>query len=244
MRCRFAPTNDQRCYSYLWERAAGDEFKLLHHTPTAVAGLPVRLAFSPDGRILAAWTSRILGSPAIRLLSAATGVELQVIRGHVMPVASAAFSADGTRLISADDTDGARPGRPTVKEWDVALPAPRLPGTQTVQSPAGDRVAAFAGLRNPGQKPEGGTEVSIRDRAGKEIVVFRGHTDRVTNVTFSPDGRLVVSRVWSSEVRIWEADTGLVRWASDQMPGGQLSSAAWAQPFSATRRGRRESRKV
>jgi serine/threonine protein kinase/WD40 repeat protein len=229
-----ANTIDQRYHCYLWERTASDEFKLLHNTPTAAAGGVVRLAFSPDGRTLAAWTTGMLGGTAVRLLDAASGVERQVVRGHAAQVESAAFSADGTRLITAGDTNVSQPGGPLVKEWDVA-PATTLglPATVTVQSPTGDRLAVYQRSWGSPQKPEGGSaEVTIRDRAGKEIVVFRGH-DRVHQVTFSPDGRLVVSREWGGQTKIWETDTGNVRWASGKLPAAQLSPAAWSQPFSA-----------
>jgi WD40 repeat protein/serine/threonine protein kinase len=219
-----APANDGRCHSYLWERVAGDEFKLLRSTP--VASLGVRnVAFSPDGRGLAVWSNGPAGSPAVRLLDAASGAERQVLRGHVAAVASVAFSADGTRLFTAGDL--------LVKEWDVTPAATsRSPGPSTVPSPTGDRVAVLAAFGGPGGGAPGGSEVSIRDRAGKEITVFRGHTSRVTNVSFSPDGRFVVSTVWNSEVRIWEADTGKLCWQRATRPPYEIGGNRWAQQFS------------
>jgi serine/threonine protein kinase/WD40 repeat protein len=211
------PGMDRRCSSYLWERTAGDGFKLLRSTPTAGLGRP-NVAFSPDGRNLAVW-SGLVGSPAVRLLYAASGAERQVVRGHVASVASVAFSGDGTRLFTAGDT--------AVKEWGVApATAPSLAGQLTVQSPAGDRLAVYR--RAPAEKPEGGSKITIQDRAGKEIAVFRGHTTGVTSVMFSPDGRLVLSKVWSSDVKIWEADTGKLCWESSP----KLGYRGWDQPFS------------
>jgi serine/threonine protein kinase/WD40 repeat protein len=219
-----APANDRRGHIYLWERAADDEFKLLRDTPMGGSG-PLNVAFSPDGRGLAVWSRFLQGTPAVRLLDAASGTERQVVRGHVAPVESVAFSGDGTRLFTAGDA--------LVKEWDVAsAAAPRSPGPATVPSPTGDRVAVLAGFGGPGGGPAGGSEVSIRDRAGKEIAVFRGHTSRVTNVSFSPDGRLVVSTVWNSEVRIWEADTGKLCWERATKPPYEIVGTRWAQPFS------------
>jgi serine/threonine protein kinase/WD40 repeat protein len=227
-------TNDQRNHCYLWERTAGDEIKLLHHTPTAVAGSLVHLAFSPDGRSLAAWTIGVVGSPTVRLLDVASGMEWQVVKGHAARVESVAFSADGTRLFSAGDTMGERSSGSVVKEWDVT-PAggPRLPDFTTVKSPAGDRVAVYQPGWGSPLRPEGGSaEVTIRDLAGKEIVVFRGHS-RVHQLKFSPDGRLVVSQEWGGEIKVWETDTGKERWASGKLLTAQSSPAAWARPFSA-----------
>jgi serine/threonine protein kinase/WD40 repeat protein len=232
--------------SYLWERTAGDEFKLLRETPIALAGIHPRVAFSPDGLTLAAWTTGILGGTEVKLLDSASGAERQLVRGHVDGIESVAFSADGTRLITAGLRNGSQPSGPLVKEWDLVPAALQRPASVTVQSPVGDRLAVYEGFLDAEQNPDSGSEVTIRDRAGKEIVVFRGHTGRVTDVTFSPDGRLVVSRVQQSmvrsgqrvfstqikEVRIWETDTGKLRWPTGQVLAAPVGPGAWAQPFS------------
>ncbi|EDR04471.1 uncharacterized protein LACBIDRAFT_391675 [Laccaria bicolor S238N-H82] len=40
------------------------------------------------------------------------------------------------------------------------------------------------------------------------IFVLSGHTERITSVTFSPDGRRIVSGSWDRTIRIWDAGTG------------------------------------
>ncbi|KAL0955353.1 hypothetical protein HGRIS_001602 [Hohenbuehelia grisea] len=37
---------------------------------------------------------------------------------------------------------------------------------------------------------------------------LEGHTDRVTSVAFSPDGRHIVSGSWDETIRVWDASTG------------------------------------
>ena len=37
---------------------------------------------------------------------------------------------------------------------------------------------------------------------------FKGHTDVVLSVSFSPDGKTIVSGSWDNTVRIWDAQTG------------------------------------
>jgi len=44
--------------------------------------------------------------------------------------------------------------------------------------------------------------------SGREIRTFSGHSDRVTSVAFSPDGRQVLSGSYDNTTRIWDISTG------------------------------------
>jgi WD40 repeat protein len=51
--------------------------------------------------------------------------------------------------------------------------------------------------------------VSVYDVAtGKELIRMQGHTDKVTCVTFSPDGKLIASGSLDKTISLWEATTG------------------------------------
>jgi WD40 repeat protein len=42
----------------------------------------------------------------------------------------------------------------------------------------------------------------------RELLTIKGHTDSVTSVVFSPDGRRIVSGGWDNLVKVWDANTG------------------------------------
>src|SRR5207248_7509599 len=74
-----------------------------------------RLAFSPDGRLLAGGLADITrpDQPGeVRLWDSRTGREVRRLRGHTLGVLGVAFSPDGQTLASASGDLLARPPRP------------------------------------------------------------------------------------------------------------------------------------
>jgi RNA polymerase sigma factor (sigma-70 family) len=103
---------------YLWDVATGKERRQLTRTWQG----SVRLAVSPDGRVVAA-----SAAGEIQLWDAATGVEIERFKNAGNPW-SLAFSPDGTVL--AAGTHFSDKNQYSVVRWDLATGAelPRLPG--------------------------------------------------------------------------------------------------------------------
>jgi WD40 repeat protein len=53
-----------------------------------------------------------------------------------------------------------------------------------------------------------------RVAGGALVRTLKGHTDEVTSVSFSPDGRLLASGSWDKTIKLWRVEDGsLVRTA-------------------------------
>src|SRR5258705_2401553 len=109
----------------IWDLATGSVLRTLYgHTSNVNA-----LAVSPDGKLLASGSGDIndkrdLGTftqggvvggaedNTVRIWSVQTGQQLQVLRGHELPVGAVAFSNDGHSLTSVSGD--------AVKVWDVS----------------------------------------------------------------------------------------------------------------------------
>jgi len=183
-----------------------------------------RLAYSPDGRLLAlaGWDH------VIRLLDAATFSQLAELRGHERPITGLAFSPDSTRLVSAGwasvENNPAHvevPGE--LKLWDVATgqecvtfravavrTAPNSLGlsfphvTAVAFSPDGKEIATACRFPNL---------VQLWDPAtGQEVATLLSANSQVRSVVYAPDGKTLVAGHWDHTVRVWDRATRQLRW--------------------------------
>ena len=102
-----------------------------------------------------------------------------VLRGHKVPVLSAAFSPDGRRIVTAS-------GDATARVWDSetgrelkVLRGHKKAISGIAFSPDGRRIVT-AGL--------GGTARVWDSKTGHELLVLKGHKNMVMSAGFSPDG--------------------------------------------------------
>jgi len=157
-------------------------------------------AFSPDGSQLAFGGE----DRTVRLCDPATGKLLATCRGHTSKVLSVAFNPDGSRMVTTS-ADG------TVRQWDprtgeeVEPPYERHSnGTYAVYSPDGQRIASA-----------GASVIRVwRAKGRQDLAVLHGHTGRMIEVAFAPDGRRLASLSYfspivgagDSTVRVWDVD--------------------------------------
>ncbi|HTU22763.1 MAG TPA: WD40 repeat domain-containing protein [Gemmataceae bacterium] len=172
------------------------------------------VAFSPDGKILAAATAN--GERSLRLWDVGTGKALHRLSEGSMPWLGIAFSPDGKILAALCGEE--------IRLWDVAsgaylgVAARHKNSLSTFAfSPDGNKIAAAdAGMA-------GGKDFKIylwNLDSGELLRVFDGHRFSVQQIAFTADGKTLLSSD-SSEVRVWDIASGKQRHRHDH--GGRLA---------------------
>ncbi|MCP4697986.1 MAG: PKD domain-containing protein [Gammaproteobacteria bacterium] len=188
----------------LWDAVTGAELLTLH----GYSGSIYATAFSPDGaRIVSGqgcdtWMSLNIDCN-LKLWDAATGVELLTLSGHADAVHAAAFSPDGTRIVS-----GSRDN--TLKLWDAATGAElKTLGYNRYHYPSylSDMALSLDGTRLVSGYSDGYME--LWDTAtGMKLPAPRGHTTHIETTAFSPDGARIVSGSSDGTLKLWDTVTG------------------------------------
>jgi eukaryotic-like serine/threonine-protein kinase len=129
----------------------------------------------------------------------AADLQLAVLSGHKEDVVSAAYSPEGTRIVTAS-------GDRTARIWDA-----RTGAELAVLSGHGDRVLSAAYSPDGARIVTASLDKTARvwdARAGTQLAVLSGHGDRVWSAAFSPDGAHIVTASGDKTARIWEARGG------------------------------------
>lgn len=191
----------------MWDVLTGKE--------SAVVRLPgdylvASAAISPDGRTVAASA----GDGAVCLFDATTGKRIRELLGREEVGFRLTFSPDGKRLTAAA-ADGA------VQTWEVAsgkrvgVTAPPVMG-----APVTVTAITYTGSESAVATAVIGRAVAVWDvTTGKLLGSLSGHLDRVTAVSFSADGKEVVTGGFLDEVFRWQQGGKLVQRTPLRVPG-------------------------
>jgi WD40 repeat protein len=199
----------------LWEASTGKLIgQFLTRNTTSVKGLPpsaanllsinpvTGVAFSPDGKIIAASCSSIVEG-TVQLWDASTGKPIgQPLSGDSGPLSGVAFSPDGKTIAASGGYHA------MVQLWEASTGKPlgqpltgnSGPVNGVAFSPDGTMIATV------------GNDAMVRfweASTGKPIgQPLTGHTGPVNGVAFSLDGKRLASASNDGTVRVWQLSTG------------------------------------
>lgn len=181
---------------------------------TETLSLPLAVAFSADGKLLATGDA----NGEVRIWRVSDGKNLVTCLGHSNWVWSIAFSPDGQTLASGSSDH-------TVKLWDVET-------GQCRQTLTGHSHQVWSISFSPdGQLLASGSEdqtIKLWNLAtGQCFSSLEGHTSWVRSIAFSPDGQTLASGSDDYTVKLWDLKTGNCRQTWQEHP-----ERVWSVAFS------------
>ncbi len=173
----------------------GDFYAAVVRTLTAGDGQVNCIAFSPDGRMLAAGTS----GASVDLYDAGSGELMDSLKGHAGSVNALVFHPAG-RMLASGGSDHA------VRLWEVET-------GECLHALVGHgaRVSALA-VSSDGRRLASGsddrTAILWDPDAGTRALTLEGHDYGVNCAVFTPDGGHLITGSDDRTVRIWDAAGG------------------------------------
>jgi WD40 repeat protein len=179
----------------LWDALTGEPCAVLRH-PARV----LELAFSPDGGSLIAACG---DDDRLHVWDVATARPRRTIRGPGPTIQGLAVRPDGTRIAAASASGALRVVDAATCQEVASRHVGHRMKIALAYSPDGRRLACI------GEDPK---ELCLWDTEGdRPASRWRGHTDEIFAIAFSPDGGRVVSASNDQTVRVWEVATGECR---------------------------------
>jgi len=172
----------------------GAEVKLIGHANQVRA-----LAFSPDGKRLAAAGGNPAQFGEVKIWSVADRQELRTIRGHRDNIFAVAFSPDGTQLATGSYDR-------LIKLWDAAT-------GQEVKTLKDHTDAVFGLAFSPDGKrlasASADRTVKVWDVAtGQRLYTLSDALDGLNTVAFHPSGKRIAAAGADRTIRVWELGEG------------------------------------
>lgn len=186
----------------LWDVKTGREIRRFNEQPSELAWV-FDVQFSPDGRRILTMTQST--SNLVEIWDAQTGRRLFAFPDLYLctfgfPAAfSVNFSSDGRRIVELIDK-----GRRSIV-WDshtgkVISTITNAAYSCSVQmNPDGNLVLTSSST---------GTARTWDANTGQLVQIFAGHTNRVSQASFTPDGQHIVTASHDGSARLWETKTG------------------------------------
>jgi WD40 repeat protein len=159
---------------------------------------------------------------------AETGKQLALLKGHTSPLASASFSVDCRRVVTAAHDN-------TVRVWDAET---------------GKQITLLMGLGGgflaASISGDGRRVVTMDDTArvwdaetGEQLAMLKWHKTALASASFSGDGRRIVTTADDTTAQVWDAETGKLMLtiqsqssrlltATLSADGSRIQTAGWA----------------
>lgn len=191
----------------LWDAANGANFGFLQEHSSAVESVAFMDFLIASGSL----------DGEVRLWDMIAGDEQAplVDSNNLTPVASVAFSPDGTLLAAG--------GGNTIRLWDVEA------GTvQAVLETESSEITSLSFRPDGMELIYGGADpaVWVWNLADDNHVLLEGLSDTVSALAYSPDGQIIASSD-SEAVRLWDANTGASFATLESPSGGAVNSVAF-----------------
>jgi hypothetical protein len=178
---------------HLWDVATGKEACAFANP----GGFTIRLAFSPDGKVLA---TRGVDEDVVRLWDAATGEELRQLRGLRAGCPKLSFAPDN-RTLAVNYDDG------TIRLWDVVTGRETRVIGEPLPPERANRCLAVAFAPDGRSLAAGYDDRTARlweVVSGGERARFEGHRGVPLSLAYSPDAALLASGSSDHTVLIWD----------------------------------------
>lgn len=208
-------------WRYLWDQ--------VRHTGVSFPSFCYQIAYSPDGKLLAAPD---VENACIRLHDALTGKLHKVLKGCTCRPTDLQFSPDGKRLVAVGGITG-EPG--CIWSWNVQSGKLRKivqtgPDSLWTMDYSSDGRFLIVGTRGDWDAKPGPGEIALydADTLEKLRVFYTSESAKVHSVTFLPNGERLAALITDSKKRVlfWEVESGSALGEFSPAFGNQIAASS------------------